>query len=144
MIVGFGLDLVEIERMIKIVKRADDSFLRCVLSEQERNQYDQLQADHRRAEWLAGRFAVKEAAAKAIGTGFSNGITPDKLVIATDQLGRPQLWLPENILKQFATPIQTHVSITHTKQTAAAVVLIEVIDQPRIESKLRGEEYAIK
>lgn len=140
MIVGIGLDLVEVERMHKIVTRAEDSFLRYVLSEQERNQYDQLRADSRRAEWLAGRFAAKEAAAKAIGTGFANGITPAQLVIDTDRNGRPQLWLPEHVHEQFAFPIQTHVTITHTKQTAAAVVLIQIIDQPHIDQPHVGSK----
>jgi holo-[acyl-carrier protein] synthase len=127
MLVGIGLDLVDIERIESIVKREEDSFLRLLLSERERLLYDGLRTMRRRTEWLAGRFAAKEAASKALGTGFSGIVTPAALEIVPDSNGKPELVLPEAVVCRYPSPLRTHVTITHSKHTAAAVVLVEML-----------------
>lgn len=125
MLVGIGFDLVDIERIHKIVAREEDSFIRMLLSERERHLYERFRHPNRKTEWIAGRFAAKEAAAKAIGTGWTGIVTPNCLEILPDPQGKPELTVPLEVEKRFHFPIRSHVSITHTKHTAAAMVFIE-------------------
>ncbi|MCZ8513150.1 holo-ACP synthase [Paenibacillus filicis] len=131
---GIGFDLVDIERIDKIVAREEDSFIRALLSDRERHLYEQFRNPKRRTEWIAGRFSAKEAAAKALGTGWTGIVTPKCLEILPDSLGKPELTVPAEVGKRFEFPIRSHVTITHTKHTAAAIVFIE-----KMEIRLEGE-----
>ena len=70
MILGTGLDLVEIEQIRKISERNLRGFIQHVLTPEEREDFFRLDNDRRKIEWLAGRFVAKEAASKAVGTGI--------------------------------------------------------------------------
>lgn len=128
MIIGLGFDLVEIQRMEKLMEDKDSLFLQKLLTVKELEQLAQYSGTHRRAEWVAGRFAAKEALFKALGTGI--GGTPGVLdvEILANPSGRPILIVSplfENHLKQEAA---YQLSITHTETTAGAVVIIESKD----------------
>lgn len=140
MLVGIGLDLIDIERMESVVRREDDAFLRLVLSERERLRYEELRSLRRRAEWLAGRFAAKEAASKAIGTGFAGDVTPAGLEIVSDANGKPELTLPDAVARRYPLPIRSLVTITHSRHTAAAVVMIETLQESEKEKDRKGKE----
>ena len=94
MIIGLGTDLVEIDRFAQILGRHPQRLLERILGAEERLRWESLSLTERgRAAWLAKRFAAKEAAAKALGTGFRAGITLRDIQTVHDPLGRPQLTL---------------------------------------------------
>jgi holo-[acyl-carrier protein] synthase len=122
MIRGIGLDIVEIARIERIWNRFGRRFAARILHPNELEMLPDLPIA-----FLAGRFAVKEAAAKALGTGFDRGIGPLEIETARAASGRPVLCLHGNAaarLKELCAA-HCHVSITHGRDTAAAVVVLE-------------------
>lgn len=114
MIVGIGLDLIEIERIEKAML-TNEKFVDRILTPMEKKQFEQL-AWKRKVEFLAGRFAAKEAYAKAKGTGIGK-LSWQHIEIKNND-GRPLIATDSN-------DERVHVTITHTKQIAAAQVIIE-------------------
>ena len=86
MIVGTGLDIVEIDRIEKIYAQYGNAFAKRILCEDEYRDYEKQKIP---ARFIARRFAAKEAVAKALGTGFSTGITMSMICVAHDESGRP-------------------------------------------------------
>jgi len=117
MIVGTGLDLIEIDRIARLVH--NEKFVSRILTASEKAVFDGLAKDRRRAEFLAGRFAAKEAYAKARGTGIGAGLSWQDIEILSDAAGRPRL------KERHPTQDIVHLTITHAKDYAAAVVVIE-------------------
>lgn len=122
MILGLGLDVVEIDRLDAALSRFGGRFLARVLTPAERAALPPVALPR-----LAGLFAAKEAAVKALGTGFSQGIGFGHLEILSDPLGRPVLSLSGPALDRALDlgAASWHVSITHGRATAAAVVILE-------------------
>ncbi len=116
MITGIGIDLTELERMRPHLD--DVAFLRRVLTPEERECYQTL-AGRRRAEFLAGRFAAKEAYAKARGTGIGRHVSLQDVSILNDPAGRPYVDRPPGGSER------VHLSITHTDAVCAAFCVIE-------------------
>lgn len=122
MIVGLGSDVTEISRIAAAYRRYGDIFLRRVLSDTEAHATIHMQ-DSRKFEFVAGRFAVKEAMAKASGIGLARLHMPSVSVTTTDT-GLAVQFVSEN------HPLQRegyvwHLSISHTNATAFAVALWE-------------------
>ena len=123
MIVGLGIDMAELERISKVHARFGRRFLEKFLSVEE---LATLPADPRPS-LLAGRFAAKEAAAKALGTGFSGGIAPTQMEVAHMQTGAPILVF-HGAARVRAAELGTravHLSISHERSHAVAVVVLE-------------------
>ncbi|RIW32742.1 holo-ACP synthase [Bacillus salacetis] len=118
MIRGIGLDIVEIERIDKLAER-QPKFIKRVLTAAEADHYLSLSGT-RRSEFLAGRFAAKEAFAKACGTGIGAELSFNDIEIRKDPSGKPYV----------AAPVEkgVHLSITHSRDFAAAQVIIEELD----------------
>jgi len=89
-ILGVGTDLVEIARIEKVFCRFGEKLVTRILHEQERAA---LAGGDVTARLLAKRFAAKEAASKALGTGFRNGMRLTDIAVDHDALGRPMLVL---------------------------------------------------
>jgi holo-[acyl-carrier protein] synthase len=124
MILGIGTDLAEVVRISKSVERFGDRFLNRIYTAHERA-YAMRKANW--AERLAARFAAKEAGMKAIGTGLSRGVSWQHLEVANEPSGRPTLRLYGAALA-IANSIgvkRISISLTHTKETAFAVVILE-------------------
>ncbi|PKR82541.1 holo-ACP synthase [Heyndrickxia camelliae] len=117
MIKGIGIDIVEIERVQKVCER-QGRFPERILSEQEIEVYRML-SGKRKIEFLAGRFAAKEAYAKANGTGFGEELSFTDIEISVDSKGKPYITKPKEQ--------GVHLSITHSAQYAVAQVIIEEI-----------------
>lgn len=115
MIKGIGLDIVEIARIKELMNRTD-KFQQRILSERELEIFHQL-SEKRKYEFLAGRFAAKEAFAKANGTGIREGCEFQQIEILNDELGKPELYFHGQAVKGF-------VSITHSRDYAAAQVIL--------------------
>jgi holo-[acyl-carrier protein] synthase len=122
MILGLGLDVVELDRLEAALSRFGERFMARILTPAELAALPQRPVPR-----LAGLFAAKEAAVKALGTGFSHGIGFSHLEILADALGRPVLTLHGPALDRATALGATswHVSITHGQATAAAVVILE-------------------
>ena len=123
-IVGLGTDIVEITRIESVIERSADSLAKRILTEYE---YTQYQQQTKPARFLAKRFAVKEAAAKALGTGIRNGLAFNQFEVTNDELGKQLLSLSGEALKLANNLKATHfhVSITDERHYAAATVIIE-------------------
>lgn len=124
MIVGVGVDIVDVSRIEDLLARYRDRFLSRVFTEAERKY-----AEHsiRTAERLAGRFAVKEAVLKALGTGKSQGIRWRDVETVPGALGRPEVKVygkASNWLKMIGGET-IHVSVAHDGGKAVAFVVIE-------------------
>ncbi|MRH43629.1 holo-ACP synthase [Aquibacillus halophilus] len=117
MIKGIGVDIVELERIEKILHQ-NERFIERVLTEEEKVIFDKLQSDKRKIEFLAGRFAAKEAYSKAIGTGLGK-LSFQDIEIITDELGAPKISVKE------AYGSSIFVSISHSQAYAIAQVIIE-------------------
>ncbi|AKS66632.1 holo-ACP synthase [Staphylococcus coagulans] len=115
MIFGIGIDLVEMSRMRKILSR-QSRFPERVLTSGERETFSNIQSERRRLEFLAGRFAVKEAFSKALGTGIGESVSFQDIHCENDEMGKPTI--------QYEG-FKVHVSITHTEQYAVSQVILE-------------------
>lgn len=113
---GLGMDAVELSRIEKIVAEPK-SFLGKVLTPKELEKYHTLPFK-RKVEFLAGRFAAKEAYAKALGTGIGQHVSFQDIEVLNDATGKPVL-----VCKRYSH--QTWISITHTNHDAYAVVVLE-------------------
>ena len=126
MIVGMGTDLCEIRRVERSVERFGDRFLERIFTAGE---IAYCMSKKGFAESLAARFAAKEAAAKALGTGISNGVSWQELEVQRALSGKPTLQLNgragELARRLGVTTIS--LSLTHTREMALAVVVLESI-----------------
>lgn len=116
MITGIGLDITELNR-IKSIKTKTIKFEERILTEQERAQMKEL-SEQRQIEFLAGRFAAKEAFSKALGTGIGKECSFHDIEIVREKSGKPSLYFKGKQANGF-------VSITHTKEYAAAQVILQ-------------------
>ncbi|EGR2837797.1 TPA: holo-ACP synthase [Vibrio cholerae] len=124
MIVGLGTDIAEIERVEKALARSGENFARRILSDVEFEQFKSLK---QQARFLAKRFAAKEAASKALGTGIAQGVTFQDFTISNNELGKPLLAL-NGKAAQLATQLgvcSIHLSISDERHYAMATVILE-------------------
>ena len=123
-ILGLGTDIVEIARIEAVISRSGDRLAQRVLSDYEWAQY---QAHQQPVRFLAKRFAVKEAAAKAFGTGIRNGLAFNQFEVFNDALGKPRLRLrdeAERLAEQMGVK-SVHVTLADERHYACATVIIE-------------------
>lgn len=122
---GTGIDIASISRMEKALSRFGGRFLRRMLSPEEEALFPA--GTKRAASFLAGRWAAKEAAVKALGTGFAGGVAPTDISVLALPSGQPSLRFSGRALECACALGVTavHVSITHDAGFAAAVVLLE-------------------
>jgi len=124
MIHGIGMDLVEIDRIEDSIRRFGDRFLGRILRAEE-IRYCQDQG--RPGLHVAARFAAKEAASKAFGTGIGADLGWLDLEVVRDASGKPTLVL-HGAGKVFAEKLgirAIHLTLTHTGTTAGATVILE-------------------
>jgi holo-[acyl-carrier protein] synthase len=119
MILGLGTDIIEISRVAKACER--ERFIKRCFTETEAALFA-----NGKFQTAAGNFAAKEAAAKALGTGFSGFSLPD-IEVLRDDAGKPVINLYKGAKKVFETLGAKHiyVSISHCENYASAVVIIE-------------------
>ena len=124
MIVGTGLDIVEISRIQKLYDQFEDAFAKRILCDNELEDYETSKFPVR---FLARRFAAKEAVAKALGTGFSAGLTLPMICVAHDELGRPIIELYDKARERADSLGAEHywISISDEKHYATAFAVME-------------------
>lgn len=124
MIVGTGVDLAEVARIRASVERYGARFVQRVFTAKE-IAYVERKAN--KYERFAARFAAKEAGMKALGTGWSRGVTWKDFEVANLPSGRPTLVL-HGVAAGIATELgvkTVQLSLTHTSELALAWVLLE-------------------
>lgn len=117
MIKGIGIDLIELDRIQKGLEKNARLVTR-ILTRNELHVFHQLKSVRRKIEFLAGRFAAKEAFAKATGQGIG------KLSFQDIEVLRNEKGAPTMEVKGFEN-YYIHISITHSEHYAAAQVVIE-------------------
>jgi holo-[acyl-carrier protein] synthase len=124
MLIGTGVDMIEIERIAHSIERYGDRFLRRVYTDHEIAYCSRKRAS---AESFAARFAAKEAGAKALGTGISKGVTWNEFQIEREPGGRPVLELRGRaaLLAKELGVRTISLSLTHTGSLAMATVVME-------------------
>ena len=137
MLIGTGVDLIEVERIAHSIERYGERFLRRVYTDQEIAYCSRKRVS---AESYAARFAAKEAGAKALGTGISRGVTWNEFQVARNPGGRRILELSGRAAL-LATELGVRaisLSLTHTGNLAMATVVMEGYSrQPRLPRPAR-------
>jgi len=130
MIVGIGIDIAEVSRVREAIERHGERFLARVFTPAEiaycrsrKNSYERF----------AARFAAKEAAMKALGTGWHQGVTWHDLEISNAASGKPGLKISGKAREIYQSLGASNVvlSITHTDAYAMAEVIFEGPSEPR-------------
>jgi len=126
-VIGLGNDLVNIKRIEQSINRYGARFIDRIFTAVEQNYCD---GKATRIANYAKRFAAKEACAKALGTGFANGVFWRDVGVIQDINGKPQLWLTGGALTRLreitpkGTEAQMDLSLTDDLPWAQAIVLI--------------------
>lgn len=127
MIAGIGIDIVEHSRIAHIHNRYGERFARRILDDLEMEDYRKAPS---KVSLLAKRFAAKEAAVKALGTGFSRGISLCMICIRHDSSGRPLLELRAGAA-EYADELgitAQWLSISDEQHYSLAAVILEKAD----------------
>ena len=131
MILGIGIDLVDIGRINRIVDKYPVKFSCRILSKRELREYRKIlvkgiYSREKANRFLAKRFAAKEAVSKAFGTGIGSQISFSAIDICNDKFGKPFVKIFG--LNKSHIPIgqnNIHISITDEKHFAQAIVILE-------------------
>jgi len=124
MIIGIGIDITEVTRMKRAIERSGERFLKRVFTEGELHS---CKGRREPCQHLAARFAAKEAAMKALSTGWSSGVTWKDIEVITDESGAPRLTFAGEAQRIFRKigGRKAHLSLSHQKDLASASVIIE-------------------
>ncbi|GAA5218405.1 holo-ACP synthase [Corallincola platygyrae] len=123
-ILGLGTDIVEVDRIAKAIERTGERFAQRILTERE---YQYFTQSGQPVRYLAKRFAAKEAAAKALGTGIAAGISFQHFEVSNDDAGKPVLVLTDKAGERAAAmgASHLHLSISDERHFAVATVILE-------------------
>ena len=126
MIIGLGTDIVEIKRIKEMLNKHSELFINKIFTEDEK-----LEARQRgdNCTYFAGRWAAKEATAKALGTGFGKNCSWKDISIANNIQGKPIINLNNSAAETFKKLQGTKIflSISHECEYACATVILEKI-----------------
>ncbi len=124
MIVGTGIDIVEVPRVAQAIERFGDRFLRRIFTAGE---IKYCRSKRNAAERFAARFAAKEAALKAIGTGWKKGVAWTDVEVRREPGGRPSVHFSGAAAKHASTlgVKRSSLSLSHTAEMATAQVILE-------------------
>ena len=124
MIVGIGVDIVDIARIERLMAEYGERFAERVLAPAERASF---KTSGRKNWFLANRFAAKEALSKALGTGLRYPVTLHAISITSDEIGKPAFAfhgpLPAYLAERNIG--SHHLSLSHEKGLACAMVVLE-------------------
>ena len=123
-IYGIGTDIVNVGRMAANLQRFGERFARRILTDNEQRDFAMTK---QKAHFLAKRFAAKEAAAKALGTGFRGGLSLRDIGVDNDALGKPVLAFSAHAREvlQNRGVGHTHLSLSDESEYAIAYVVLE-------------------
>lgn len=124
MIIAIGIDIVEISRIEAIFIRQGERFRRRVFTDAETDYCESVSA---RFASYAARFAAKEAAMKALGTGWTDGVAFREIEVIRSEKGAPSLVLTGRALDRLRElgADKVHLSLSHSGDMAIAQVVLE-------------------
>jgi holo-[acyl-carrier protein] synthase len=122
MIAGVGVDIIEIERIKRVVDFWGSQFLDKVFTDREIRYCFSMKNSYQH---LAGRFAAKEAISKAISTGWSGIFRWKDVEILNDENGKPNVHLHNKLRDKF-NPSKLHISISHSRNYVVALAVLEI------------------
>ena len=131
MILGIGIDLVDIFRINKILEKYPSQFATRVLGKREFGTYEKilfsgLRSKEKANRFIAKRFAAKEAVSKAFGTGLRGQVSFKAIEVLNDKLGKPYVVLsPLKDKTTFPYFKKIHISLTYENNFAQAIVILE-------------------
>ena len=131
MILGIGIDLVDIFRINKILEKYPEQFAKRVLGKRELGTYEKilfsdLRPKEKANRFIAKRFAAKEAVSKAFGTGLRGQVSFKAIEVLNDKLGKPYVALSplkDNTTLPYFKKI--HISLTDETNFAQAIAILE-------------------
>jgi len=125
MIIGIGTDIINKDRIEESINKFGDSFINKCFTDFEISESSQKKD---KISFFSKRFAAKEAFYKAIGTGFTNGVSWKDVEVHNDEKGKPNLYIKgkskEILLSLVDNPI-LHLTLSDDKPFAMATVIIE-------------------
>lgn len=123
MIFGIGTDIIETERIGKLVARGRP-YLETIFTEKE---IEYCESKARKSEHYAVRYAAKEAALKALSVGWRDGLAFCDIEVIDDERGKPEVFVHGKVRELFERlQIQrTSISLSHSRETAIAVIILE-------------------
>ncbi len=125
MIIGIGTDLVEIARIASSIERLGERFVDRILTENEKQQWLSIANKPKADAFVAKRFAAKEAAVKALGTGIGRGVSFQHFEVSNLSSGQPVLSVEESIEQRFEGKVNWHLTLTDEQKYAQAFVILE-------------------
>lgn len=131
MIISIGIDIIEVARVREVIARTP-RFSERVFTEQERAYCvgrGTVAAQH-----FAARFAAKEAALKALRTGWAGGVAWQDVEVVSEETGAPAIRFHAHALRLFQQSGATHahLSLSHTNEHAIAQVILEQLTSEKI------------
>lgn len=123
MIVGIGTDIVRVSRMARNLERYGERFAQRILTS---NELAEFSLTRRQSSFVAKRFAAKEAAAKALGHGFREGLTLTDIGVGHDALGKPLLEYSGKAVElcNRLNVAESHLTISDEEEYAVAFVML--------------------
>ena len=122
MILGIGTDIIEILRIEEAIIN-NKNFLNKLFTEKEIQMFERRKM---KSEVIAGNFSAKEAISKTLGTGV-RGFSFKEIEILRDELGKPIVYLSENIERIIGKNYKINLSISHNNTSAIAFAVLEEI-----------------
>ena len=125
MIFGIGTDIVSVERMRNNLEKYGSRFAQRILTDEEMAEYNKVVSQ---ANFLAKRFAAKEAVVKAMGTGFRNGVSLHHISVGHNTLGKPILNFTDKAEEFIKTEniMFSHISLADEHEYAVAFVTLSL------------------
>lgn len=129
MILGIGTDIVNIDRIEGLIKQFGDRFINRSYTKEEIEGAKRFGANNNvgRSAYFARRFAAKEAFAKALGTGFRDGLRFQHIGVINDEAGKPHFILTgkaKTLLDNMGKNVSVHISLCDDYPIAQATVII--------------------
>jgi holo-[acyl-carrier protein] synthase len=123
MILGIGTDIVDVARVQRLLEKWGDRFLNKILTTDEK----EYCLSHRNpAQYVAARFAAKEATAKCFGHGIGARMEWKHIELRRRESGQPYIQFSEHALKTFCKlECDVYVSVSHTREYATATTIVE-------------------
>lgn len=127
MIIGIGIDLIEVDRVERLMERHPERSRDRLFTESE---VKHCRASRRAAESFAARFAAKEALFKALGTGWGGGAAWRDVEVVVDDRGAPRILLHGETQRMAERRglRRVHLTLTHTDGVAGAFVVLEGVN----------------
>jgi holo-[acyl-carrier protein] synthase len=120
MIIGIGTDIIEIDRIESAINKTN-GFIDKLFTKRE---IEMFKSRNMRAEVVAGNFAAKEAISKAFGTGI-RGFSLKEIEVLRDKLGKPEVFLSNNINNLIGKKYNINISISHNNTSSIAFAILE-------------------